>query len=160
MQAFRAWRETRRNRREESFPNLTPRDWRAQVLNGLLYTAAGLGFPAAGSGALTALPDQADAGIAVFVGALAVILALAFLRKMLPFQIRAVGLLAIAYFLAMDSLRSTALPGSGRVFLFAFCLIAVLLFGLRGGLVALVVSLLSVAAVAWGLASGALPFSG
>lgn len=159
MQAFRAWRETRRTRREEPSPTLTPSDWRAQVLDGLLYAAAGLGLPAAVSGSLTAIRDQQYARIAVFVVAFAIVLALAFLRKPLPFQIRAIGLLTIAYGLGMDSLRSTALPGSGRVFLFAFCLIGVLLFGLRGGLVALGVSLLSVAAVAWGLASGALPFS-
>ena len=132
MQAFRAWRESLRTRREGSFPTLTPRDWQAQVLDGLLYAAAALGLPAAVSGSLTAIRDQQYPRIAVFIVALAIVLALAFLRKRLSFQVRAVGLLAIAYGLALDSLRSTALPGSGRLFLFAFCLIAVLLFGQIG----------------------------
>jgi len=160
MQSFRAWRENLRTRREGSSPALTPRDWQAQVLDGLLYAAAALGFPAAVSGSLTAIRDQQPARVAVFVVAFAIVLALALLRKRLTFHVRSVGLLAIAFGLALDSLRSTALPGSGRLFLFAFSLIAVLLFGLRGGLVALAVSLVSIAAVAWGLASGALPFSG
>jgi GAF domain-containing protein len=133
--------------------------WRTRLLNGMLFAAAGLGLPAIISGSITAVRDGQLTRIIIFGVAFTFILILAFVRKRLPYTLRAVGLLIIVFGLGADSLRSTGLPGSGRIFMIAFAVIGTLLFGLRGGLISLGIALASTAAVGWGMSTAALPFS-
>lgn len=133
--------------------------WRTRLLNGMLFAAAAMGLPAVVSGSITAVRDGQFTRIIVFGIAYSIILILAFVRKRLPYTLRATGLLIIAFALGADSLRSTGLPGSGRVFMVAFAVIGTLLFGLRGGLITLGISLVSTVAVGWGMSAGFLPFS-
>lgn len=131
--------------------------WRVQVLNGMLYAAAALGLPAVISGSITAIRDGQITRITVFGIAYAFVLLIAFVRKRLPFNFRAIALLLVAFVLGLDSLRSTGLGGSGRVFLMAMTVIGTYLFGLRGGVITLGLSVLSTLGVAWGMSSGQLP---
>jgi GAF domain-containing protein len=133
--------------------------WRDRLLSGMLYAAAALGLPAAVGGSLTAARDQQPARIAVFAAAYALILIMALGRRRIPFRARAYTLLAMAFLLGVDSLRSTALPGSGRIFLFAFAVIATLLLGMRAGIIALVLSVLTTIGAAAAFSTGLIPFS-
>lgn len=135
------------------------RAWQERLLNGMLYAAAGLGLPAVISGSITAVRDGQFARILVFAVAYAFILLITFGRRWIPYNFRATSLVLIAFGLGLDSLRSTGLGGSGRVFFIAFAIIATFLFGLRGGLVALGLGIVSTVAVAWGMSTGALPIT-
>lgn len=133
--------------------------WRERLLNGMLYAAAGLGLPAVISGSLTAIRDGQLTRIAIFAIAYTFILIITLGRNRVPYSVRAVILLTIAFALGIDSLRSTGLGGSGRVFFIAFTVIATFLFGLRGGLATLGVSAVSTIGVAWGMSNGMLPIT-
>lgn len=130
--------------------------WRERVLNGMLYAAAALGLPAVISGSMTAIRDDQLYRIGVFAAAYAFILLITFGRRFLPYWLRAGSLISIAFLLGVDSLRTTGLGGSGRVFLVAFAIIATILFGLRGGLISLGIAILSTIAVAYGMSTGGL----
>jgi GAF domain-containing protein len=133
--------------------------WRVQVLNGMLYAAAALGLPAIISGSVTAIRDGQLTRILVFGIAYSFVLLLAFVRNRLPFNFRAAGFILIAFILGLDSLRSTGLAGSGRVFLMAMTIIGTYLFGLRGGLLTLGLSILSTIGIGWGMSGGAIPIT-
>lgn len=133
--------------------------WRERLLNGMLYAAAALGLPAVISGSMTAIRDGQLYRIGVFAVAYAFILLITFGRRFLPYWLRAGSLISIALLLGVDSLRTTGLGGSGRVFMIAFAIIATILFGLRGGLIALAIGILSTVAVAYGMSTGAIPIS-
>lgn len=130
-----------------------------RLLNGMLYAAAALGLPAVISGSLTAIRDGQLARILVFAVAYLFILIITFGRNRLPYSLRAISLLTIALALGLDSLRSTGLGGSGRVFFLAFAVIATFLFGLRGGLITLALTLVATVVVAWGMSAGWLPIT-
>lgn len=132
-------------------------DWRGRLLNGMLFAAAGLGLPAVISGSLTAFRDGQLSRIVFFGVAYGLVLLMTLGRRRLPFTLRAITLVVIAFGLGLDSLRSTGLGGSGRLFLIAFPLFATIFFGLRSGLIALALSTLSTAGVAWGMSSGLIP---
>ncbi|MGA9531879.1 MAG: GAF domain-containing protein [Anaerolineales bacterium] len=134
-------------------------EWRERLLNGMLYAAAGLGLPAVISGSLTAIRDGQLIRIGIFAVAYTLILIITLGRKQVPYSARAIILLTIAFALGIDSLRSTGLGGSGRVFLIAFTVIATFLFGMRGGLITLGVSAVSTIGAAWGMSSGLLPIT-
>lgn len=138
---------------------LNLRGWQERLLNGMLYAAAGLGLPAVISGSITAVRDGQLSRIAIFGVAYLFILLITFGRRFIPYSVRAGGLVLVTFGLGLDSLTSTGLSGSGRIFLIALAIIATMLFGLRGGLVALGAALLSTAGVAWGMSTGVLPIT-
>lgn len=138
---------------------LNLRSWQQRLLNGMLYAAAGLGLPAVISGSITAVRDGQFGRIIVFAVAYGFILLITFGRRWIPYNFRAFSLVLIAFGLGLDSLRSTGLGGSGRVFFIALAIIATFLFGLRGGLIALGLGIVSTVAVAWGMSTGALPIT-
>lgn len=140
----------------------TPLDlkaWQERLLNGMLYAAAGLGLPAVISGSITAVRDAQFTRILIFAVAYGFILLITFGRRWIPYNFRAVSLVLIGFGLGLDSLRSTGLGGSGRVFLVAAPIIATFLFGLRGGLITLSGAMVSTIVVAWGMSTGALPIT-
>jgi GAF domain-containing protein len=143
----------------EPQPAHSLRSWRLLLLDRMLYAAAILGLPAAISGSITAIRDGQPTRILLFAASYVVILVIAFAKRIIPYSARAVLLLIIAMGLGLDALRSTGLPGSGRVFLLAFAVIATLLFGTRGGWITLAIGIASTIAVAIGMASGALPIT-
>ncbi len=138
---------------------LTLRAWQERLLNGMLYAAAALGLPALISGSITAIRDGQLDRIAIFSIAYAFILLITFVRKRIPYSVRAGGLVLLGFGLGVDSLRSTGLGGSGRIFLIALAIIATLLFGLRGGLIALGAALLATVGVGWAMGTGLLPIT-
>lgn len=131
--------------------------WRERLLNSLLTAAAVLGLPAIVAGSIAALRAGQPNRVVVFAVAYSFVLLLAFGRRIIPYNLRALLLLIVALGIGLDSLLASGLPGSGRVFLLAFLVFASLLFGSRSGWLALVLSLVGVAAVGTALSSGVLP---
>ena len=136
----------------------SPAAWRAPLLAASLSAAAILGLPAAILSSLAILPEGNPYRIFLFGACYGAILLLVFARR-LRSGLRAGILLAVIFILALDALISTGLPGSGRFLLVAFCALGVLLFGIRGAIVTLVLSLVATTAVAFGMTSGLIPFS-
>jgi GAF domain-containing protein len=149
----------RTERPPEPQPDRSLSDWRERLLNRMLVAAAILGLPALVSGSITALRDAQPTRILIFAAAYGLILVITLARRLIPYNARAAILLIIAMALGLDALRSTGLPGSGRIFLIALAAIATLLFGTRGGWIALGIGLVSTVAVATGMSYGLLPFS-
>jgi len=74
-----------------------------------------------------------------------------FLR--LPYRLRAGPLVVLLYALMMNSLLSSGLRGDARMFSVAFCVLTLILLGIRAGWVALGVSSLSITLVGWAVVS-------
>ncbi len=136
----------------------SPAAWREPLLAAALYVGAILGLPAAVLAASAVLPEGPTYRIVLFGVCYAVIVLLAFARR-LSSGLRSGVLLAVIFTLALDALVSTGLPGSGRLLLVAFCALGVLLFGIPGAVVSLILSLVATAATAIGMTSGVIPFS-
>jgi GAF domain-containing protein len=143
----------------QAVPDHSLRAWRDRLLNRILVAAAILGLPAALGGAVTAIRDGQQERIIIFAAAYGLILTVTLARRLIPYSARGIILLTVAMGLGLDSLRSTALPGSGRVFFIALAVLATLLYGTRGGWLTLGIGVVSTAAVALGMSYGILPFS-
>jgi GAF domain-containing protein len=157
MESLRSWLQDLISPEEAALEVGAAPPWRTQALQGILLTAAVLGLPAVVSGGLEALRAQQIARLVIYLIVWGAVVVLALGRHVLPFAVRAGGVLAAAYLLSIQALLTDSLPGNGRVFLFAFSVLGVLMFGLRGGFVAWAVGLASMAAIAWGQISGVLP---
>jgi PAS domain S-box-containing protein len=72
-----------------------------------------------------------------------------------PFMVRAwIGLLICFYGVGLTSLIALGPVGSGRMFLFAFSLMTTLLLGLRSGILALVMNIITMLSIGWVLSKG------
>ena len=136
------------------------RSWQEKLLNGILYAASGLGLPAFLAGSIAALRNGQPGQIIVFGVAYVFILTITFIRRWIPYQIRAAGLLVITLGLGLDALRGAGPGGSGSIFLVAFAVLATILFGMRGGLIAFGVSVAATLGAAWGIAAGVIASPG
>jgi len=132
--------------------------WRDPLLNAALAAAAVLGLPAAIAASLAVLPTGPVYRLALFGGAYLIVLGLALTRR-LRAGLRGGAAVAVIFVLAVDAMVATGLPGSGRVLLVAFCALGVVLFGARGAIVTLLLSLAATAAVAFGMTTGTIPFN-
>lgn len=79
------------------------------------------------------------------------------LRYRSSFRLRAIGLLVVIYLIGTISLHDAGLSGAGREFYLAFTVLASILLGMRVGLIALVISIISLAVAGWAMTSGVLP---
>lgn len=132
------------------------RTWQERLLNGMLYAASGLGLPAFIIGSIAALRNGQPTQIIIFGVAYVFVLIITFIRRWIPYQVRAAGLLVITLGLGLDALRSTGLGGSGGILLVAFAVMATILFGLRGGWIAFGVSVAATLGAAWAITAGVL----
>lgn len=76
--------------------------------------------------------------------------------RWIPFKVRAWAGLLIFFGLAITSLISLGPVGSGRMFLFAFSILASLLLGLRAGIFALCFNIFTIFTVGWIFSTGQL----
>ena len=82
-----------------------------------------------------------------------------YFAKVIPFKIRVwTGLLSF-YGVGLTSLIVLGPVGSGRMYLFAFALLASILLGLRAGFLALVLNISTYFSISWFLATGQLQWS-
>jgi GAF domain-containing protein len=132
----------------------TLEQWRLQVLNGMLRGMLVFGaFALVGSGIIPTLQTNRIDLLVGYVVAYAVLVFVTFMHR-LGFVLRAGVLLLLLYVLGTLDFSVAGLGGDGRIFLFAFITITTVLFDLRRGIGALVLSLLTMAIVAWLLITG------
>lgn len=144
-------------------PFVPPNDlpaWRLNLLEGILRGVFILWFLALASGINNVVAayraEQAQSHdmltalgvIAVYVGVTLLIGIITFWRR-LPYSLRAGVFLAVLYLLGMIGLALASLSGDGRVFLFAFILLAAVFFDLRMGLGAGALSLVTLVGMGW-----------
>jgi GAF domain-containing protein len=132
----------------------TLEQWRLQVLNGMLRGMLVFGaFALVGSGIIPTLQTNRIDLLVSYVVAYAVLVFVTFMHR-LGFVLRAGVLLLLLYVLGTLDFSVAGLGGDGCIFLFAFITITAVLFDLRRGIGALILSLLTMAIVAWLLITG------
>jgi len=124
------------------------RTWRTRALNALLTVTAIAAAPVIGTVVFEAVrhPQQWPVASAYLVMWLCLVGLAAFCR--LNPYLRAWGLLLLGYAAAAQALALGGLAGDGRVFLVALPMVALILVGVRSGLIVSVISLLTFAAFA------------
>lgn len=131
----------------------TLKQWREQVLDGILYGCLVLGTLTLIVGVVNAVRDRRVDILLIYLLAYTIVILIT-LRHQLGFIFRAGALLVVFYSLGLLDLFEVGLIGDGRIFLFAFVIITAILFDLKYSIVALGVSLLTIAGVAWVLITG------
>ena len=143
--------------REQGMDQVEPHtlyEWREQLLEALLRGMLVVGLLALiGGGIIPAIQLGRPDLMISYLAAYAVLVLVAFVRR-LGFALRAGVLLFLFYALGALDFSVAGLSGDGRVLLFAFVVVTTILFDLSRGIVALVISLLTMAAAAWFLVTG------
>ncbi len=123
--------------------NIKKANWREEVLNGLLRGTFFFALLATLFSTYNLLmgdseiPQQAMFTLAaIYIGAVALLGVIAFVSS-IPYLVKASLLLLLYYGLALTGLVESGLSGDGRVFIFAFVIIAAILFDMRTSIVAL-----------------------
>ncbi len=117
-------------------------NWREKVLNGLLRSTFFFALLATLFSTYNLLDDNEASQqliftlAAIYIGAVVLLGVIAFISS-IPYLIRASLLLLLYYGLALTGLVESGLSGDGRVFIFAFVIMAAILFDMRTSLVAL-----------------------
>jgi len=119
--------------------------WRENILNAMLVVFMILGSIATLINVPTAIERQAWLMAVLFVAAYVFLLIVTFVRQ-LSFNFRAGTLVTMVYLLGIVVFQSDGLIGSGRIWLFAFSVIAVSLFGRSGSIASFIVNIITLAA--------------
>ena len=132
-------------------------DWRERLVITLLRTCSVLGLVAliVSLNSLVLL-QRAAIYIAVYLILLAVTL-----PRRLPYLVRTVAFLFLAYGLGLSELLDVGLLGDGSVFLLALPILAAVLLGWKAGAASLGLSVVTLATTAWAISTGllTLPYS-
>ncbi len=132
----------------------TLQEWRLQALNGMLRGMLIFGALAlVGSGIIPTLQANRIDLLVSYLVAYVMLVLVTFIPS-LGFAVRAGVLILLLYVLGTLDFSVSGLGGDGRIFLFAFITVTAVLFDLRRGIGALVLSLLTMAVVAWLLVTG------
>lgn len=133
----------------------TLRTWRQRLLNGLLLAMVIIGAPTLVLGIMGVLSSPVHSSQTMIVLSEIYVLAYlclcgaAFVRR-LPYHLRALVPLAIAYVLAITSFWYFGTTSDGGTWMFGFLVLATVLFNTRTGLTALAAAVLALVLVAWG----------
>ncbi len=127
--------------------------WRQQALRVILVGTMIAAFPAAIGAALNAFREGRllDAGLYIFAYFVITVMNLV---PALGFQIRGSGLLLTLYVLSLINLMNFGVFGMGRLLLLTMVLLATFLFGMWGGIITAIISILSVGVTVMGLMAG------
>jgi signal transduction histidine kinase/CheY-like chemotaxis protein len=132
------------------------REWRTQLLNIFLICAAA----AAGGMMLMSIPDVLSRPdhwpVIVIEGALTILLAVLAAFRRLESRIRAWGVLLAAYAMAVVDLATYGLGSSGRLYLLALPIGAVILVGVKAGIITGALSALTLGVFAFLASEGLL----
>ncbi len=124
-------------------PDVVMQTWRTKILNGFLAIVAFASLAMTGMSIYDALsqPDKWPTVILFLV--LAVILAALALLRGIDSRIRAWGVLLVPYAVGVTTLTSFGLGSSGRMYLLAVPIGALILIGVRSGIFMFVISVLT-----------------
>ena len=120
--------------------------WRKTIINRFLIVSA---IAATAGTAMTAVdaisrPDQWQ-NVFIYFSLVVLLLVLAIFRKV-DDRIRAGGVLLVAYLTGLNAFASLGLSGSGRLYMLALPVIALILLGVRSGIVMSIISLITLGA--------------
>lgn len=119
---------------------------RERILNVMLYGLLLVGTITLISNLITDIPQGNWGIIIVYVIAFASVLAITFLRR-IPFQVRAYGIVVLAYVLGVAAFVQDGIAGNGRVWMLSSAGLAAILLGLNAGIATLVVNSLTLLAI-------------
>lgn len=117
--------------------------WQEQFLRIVFYAASAIGLPAVIAGSFG---TSNGAIIGVYIGAYIILLLVTFIK--LPYWQKSVVLLALIYALGFVGLLENGIWGDARVFFLGFITMATLLFSASAGIIATIISLVSITVVA------------
>ncbi len=132
---------------------------RRNILDKLLVVFSLVGLPAILLGAIRSYTQGRWRSSIIYIALyLLFVLATLLSRKSL-FGIRALILISSLFLVALTSLAMVGIGGSGVQLMLGVCFLTALLFGLRGGMLALLISLVSIGVVAIGMTMGFIDIS-
>jgi PAS domain S-box-containing protein len=132
---------------------------REKLLNRMMYVLMAIGFPAVIVGATQAYQQGQWQFSLIYLCTYSVVLVCTLFPNKIPFAFRVLLLLLMNYAIAVAILLRIGLSGSGIVLLMAFCVIVAVMFGARYGLIAITLSLLTMATVGTGMITGFVPIN-
>lgn len=131
---------------------------RRTIVDKLLYVFSLVGLPATLLGAIRSY-TQGRWGPSIIYIALYLLFVLVTLSRKFPFRIRALILISSLFLVALTSLATVGMSGSGVQLMLGVCFLAAFLFGLRGGMLALLIALVCIGVLAIGMTTGFIDIS-
>jgi len=131
--------------------------WRTKILNVFLVVAAVAAGVVTVGGILDATSRTGEWAIIILAGALTLVLAALAIFRGIPSRIRAWGVLLVTYIMSVTSLATYGLGSSGRLYLLALPIGALILIGVKAGILMSALSFLTIAAFALLAFQGVLP---
>jgi signal transduction histidine kinase/CheY-like chemotaxis protein len=132
--------------------------WRERIFYAIFLTITIIAVVPYISSSLQVIQEKRWANLVIYtLGYLCVIIIV--LVRRIPFSIRVILGLATFYLLGLTALITIGPPGSGRVWLFAFSILASLLLGLRAGLISLILNAGTLFILGYLLAKGQLEWA-
>jgi GAF domain-containing protein/uncharacterized membrane protein len=129
---------------------------RERILSNILIGMSLLGFILLSVYSILAFQEQRWATLAAF-GVIYLWTFIVTVFRRLPYSIRAASMLLIIYMLAGITLIQDGLPGNGRIYLLAFTIFAGILAGVKGGIFAILLSVVTLAGLNLALQLNLLP---
>jgi GAF domain-containing protein len=123
-------------------------EWRVSFLNLILRGACVVGLLVTVAASLSVPAFLA----ALYIGAYITVLILAFAP--LPYRIRAIGFLLVLEVIAISNLLETGIRVDARLFLMTMTIMATMLFGVRGGVIAGAAGLVTIAVAGFFILTG------
>jgi len=129
--------------------------WRQQLIRSVLRAVVVIGLPAALVGSYEAYVGQIQWVIPLYVAAYVTAVLVTFSRR-IPFVLQAGVLLGVVYVVGAIDLISAGLTGDALPYMLAFSFMAVIFFGRREGIYALVLVTLTLTGFGWAFSTGRL----
>ena len=137
------------------------KDWRKQVLNGLLRGVTLFGFLAVVSGIYNTytdplFPPEVKMWVSLAYGAAYLVTVLITFIPRIPYGVKTFTLLAILYGVGLVGLKADGLSGDGRLFILTFIIISAIFLSRKQALILLGVGIATMAAYGWLFSTGKL----
>lgn len=129
--------------------------WRQRLIQGVFRSAIVAGGLAIAVASYTAYSNGELWRIPIYLGAYVSVALIAFWRRA-PFALQAGTLLGVLYVLGIFQMVSSGLGRSPLLYPLAFAALAVIFFGRRIGVLALILGVLTLAALGWAFSTGIL----
>jgi len=127
---------------------------RQTILNRLLYVFSLIGLPAVIIGTAQTYQQGRWIFSALYLGIYLLFLISTFGSRRLPYRARAMVLASCLYLIALAVLFRIGLSGVGTLILVGVCFMSAVFFGLRGGIIAISISLVSMGVVGASMTTG------
>ena len=130
-----------------SNPENVLRDWRTKILNGYLVVTAAAATVGTIVTAWDAISRPGQWPAVIVYSSLVVVLAILAFGRKIDIRIRSGGLLLVAYATSLSAFLNLGLGGSGRLYLIVLPIVALILLGVRSGILMSALSALTLLAL-------------